>query len=84
MSAELGSAMDPPEVVAAAARRMLEDDVNEQVVGWPEKLFVRLNALLPSLVDGALRRQLPVIRRHASAATIPSPEGATLLPGSTP
>ena len=41
----------------------------EAVLGWPEKLFVRINALLPRVVDGALRRQLPVIRRHARVAT---------------
>ena len=38
------------------------------VFGWPEKLFVRINALLPGVVDGSLRKQLPVIRRHAAAA----------------
>jgi hypothetical protein len=31
----------------------------------PEALFARLNQLVPALVDRALRRQLPVIRRHA-------------------
>jgi hypothetical protein len=35
------------------------------VLGWPEKLFARINAVLPRLVDGALIRQLPAIRRHA-------------------
>jgi hypothetical protein len=38
------------------------------VLGWPEKLFVRINALLPGVVDGSLRKQLPVIRRHARDA----------------
>ena len=36
------------------------------VVGWPEKLFARVNAVLPRLVDGALRKQLPIIRRYAA------------------
>jgi hypothetical protein len=31
----------------------------------PERLFARLNQILPGLVDFSLRRQLPVIRRHA-------------------
>lgn len=68
MNAELGVAMDPPEVVARAAWQMLEGGRQEAVLGWPEKLFVRINALLPRVVDGSLRKQLPVIRRHAQSA----------------
>lgn len=68
MNAELGVAMDPPELVARAAREMLEDGRREAVLGWPEKLFVRINALLPRVVDASLRKQLPVIRRHARIA----------------
>lgn len=65
MNVELGVATDTVETVAAAARRMLERERPEAVVGWPEKLFARLNGALPRLVDGALRKQLPVIIRHA-------------------
>ncbi len=74
MNEELKVAMDTPAIVAVAARRMLEQETAEAVVGWPEKFFVRLNALLPRLVDGALRKQLPVIRRHAgTSASLPPP-----------
>ena len=38
--------LDTPEVVAARKR--------EAYLGFPEALFVRLNALLPGLVDQAL------------------------------
>jgi short-subunit dehydrogenase len=68
MNAELGVAMDSPAAVAKAACDMLESGRREAVFGWPEKLFVRINALLPGLVDGSLRKQLPAIRRHATAA----------------
>jgi short-subunit dehydrogenase len=68
MNAELGVAMDLPEVVAAAAVAMLERGARHATVGWPEKLFVRINALLPGVVDGSVRRQLPVIRRYANVA----------------
>jgi short-subunit dehydrogenase len=68
MNAELKVAMDPPAAVAAAACAMLEAGKTSTVFGWPEKLFVRINALLPGVVDGSLRKQLPVIRRHAAAA----------------
>ena len=66
MNAELGVAMDAPEVVAKAVCDMLEGGRLEAVVGWPEKLFARLNGVLPRIVDGALRKQLPVIRRYAA------------------
>ena len=68
MNAELKVAVDPPAQVAAAACSMLEAGKTGAVFGWPEKLFVRINALLPGVVDGSLRKQLPVIRRHAAAA----------------
>jgi hypothetical protein len=43
---------------------MLETGVREAVIGWPEKLFVRINGVLPQLVDRALARQLPIIRER--------------------
>jgi len=61
----LGVAMDPPARVAYAVQRLLERDRAEAFVGWPERLFVKLNALLPGLVDRSLRKQLPVIARYA-------------------
>lgn len=70
MNAELGVTMDPPSIVARAACDMLEQGRREVVLGWPEKLFVRINALLPRVVDGSLRKQLPVIRRHARNAAV--------------
>jgi short-subunit dehydrogenase len=68
MNAELGVAMDDPSVVGIALCRMLEKNTSFAVVGWPEKLFARVNAVLPGAVDGALRRQLPTIRRYAGGA----------------
>jgi short-subunit dehydrogenase len=68
MNVELGVAMDPPAEVAVAACNLLEAGRFEAVFGWPEKMFVRINALLPRVVDGSLRKQLPAIRRHAQAA----------------
>jgi short-subunit dehydrogenase len=65
LNAELGVAMDAPALVAAELVRVLRRPANERLLGMPEKLFARLNQLLPGLVDGALRRQLPRIRRHA-------------------
>jgi hypothetical protein len=52
--------------VARALVALLEDPVRERLLGMPEKLFARLNQVLPGLVDRALLRQLSTIRRHAS------------------
>ncbi len=68
MNQELGVVMDPPETVAEALVRLLETERRARYLGWPEKLFVRINAILPGLVDGSLRRQLPVVKRHAARA----------------
>jgi short-subunit dehydrogenase len=65
MNTELGVAMDPVATVAAAACRILENEATETVVGWPEKLFARINGVLPGLVDRAIAKQLTVIRRYA-------------------
>ncbi len=62
----LGNQSDPPQRVAAAVRAMLcSKRMRDRAIGWPERLFLRINALFPSLVDGALRRQLGTIRSHA-------------------
>jgi short-subunit dehydrogenase len=66
LNADLGTAVDDPAVVAKAVCRMLETAQPFAVLGWPEKLFARINAVMPRLVDGALIKQLPAIRRHAS------------------
>jgi short-subunit dehydrogenase len=76
LNAELGVALDEPQVVARAVCAMLVERRPFAVLGWPEKLFARINAVLPRLVDGALIRQLPAIRRHApgpAAARHPIP-----------
>lgn len=74
MNAELGVAMDAVSIVATAACRILENEADETVVGWPEKLFTRINSVLPGLVDRAIAKQLSVIRRYAGIkpATTPS------------
>jgi short-subunit dehydrogenase len=71
MNAELKVAMDTPQCVAIAACNMLQDNRRDAVLGWPEKLFIRINALLPRVVDGSLSRQLPTIRRYAREAARP-------------
>lgn len=71
MNAELQVSMDSPELVAERLVQALDADLREVHLGFPEWLFVRLNGLLPRLVDKALRRQLPTIRHYASPAAHP-------------
>jgi short-subunit dehydrogenase len=62
----LGNAMDKPEVVVEHLLRVLSGKAGgDFFLGWPEKLFVRLNSLLPGLVDTALGKQLATIKRLA-------------------
>lgn len=65
MNAELGTQTDSPQEVAEAAVIALCNETRRSWLGWPEKLFVRLNALLPGIVDRALAKQLPIIERYA-------------------
>jgi short-subunit dehydrogenase len=58
--------MDQPRPVALAIARAIERERDEVYLGIPESLFARLNALWPSLVDFALRRQVPGLRGYAS------------------
>jgi short-subunit dehydrogenase len=74
MNEHLQVAVDPPARVARAVCRMLEREQRELVIGWPEKLFARINAILPQVVDGAVRKQLPTIRHYIDA---PPLSGAT-------
>ena len=69
LNAELGNACDAPERVSRSLLHLLEHPVKERLIGMPEALFVRINQLAPSLVDRALRRQLPQIRRHLAKET---------------
>jgi len=63
--AETGSAMDTPAAAAAHIVAALETDGRETYIGWPERFFVRLNGLLPRVVDFALRGQNRVAERIA-------------------
>lgn len=62
----LGNRVDEPEVVAFAVMKLLHrkklHDIN---LGWPEKLFIWINAIFPGLIDKGLRNKLPVVRRFA-------------------
>jgi short-subunit dehydrogenase len=62
LNARLKVSVDSPQRVAAQVCRMLEREQATATLGWPEKLFVRINDVAPWLVDRSLAGQLPVIR----------------------
>ena len=65
MAQALAMNQDEPETVAAALVEAIESNRKERYLGWPEKLFVRINAWFPRLVDGALRKQAVQMRPYA-------------------
>lgn len=70
MNRELGTAVDQPEAVAAALIQNLKRAApHNHYLGWPEAFFVRLNSLFPKLVDRALLKKLPIIKRYAQVTS---------------
>jgi short-subunit dehydrogenase len=49
--------MDDPAWVAERIVKAIENDAKDVYLGFPEKLFARLNGFLPRLIDGGLRKQ---------------------------
>ena len=60
----LGIRSDHPYQVAGAIIRSMEKDTARSQIGWPEKFQVKINNLLPQVVDLALFKQLPVIKQY--------------------
>lgn len=58
--------MDEPAWVAERIVRAIEEDRKDVYLGWPETLFVRVNALLPRFVDGALRAKRTAMMKFAT------------------
>jgi short-subunit dehydrogenase len=61
----LGNTTDTPEQVAYEVMNIIEGKQTQHFMGWPEKLFVRLNGLFPSIVHNALVKKLPIVRQYA-------------------
>lgn len=57
MAQTVGMNLDDPADVARAIVDAIRTDRDEAYLGWPEKFFVRMNALLPRLVDNGVRNQ---------------------------
>ena len=68
----LKTPVDSPERVADEFLSFLQSKSLRYFVGWPEKLFARINGVFPSLVDSAIGKQLPIIKRCLSKETLES------------
>jgi len=76
MAAAVKMTMDDPESVARQVVGAMESDQKDVYLGFPESLFVRVNAVLPRLVDRVLRRQNRVMQRFTQDPSEPKPESA--------
>jgi len=70
-----GTAMDTPEIVAAALLALIESEAAESFVGFPERLGVRLNGLLGARLDASFAKH----RRSLGGADI-----QPAIPGTNP
>jgi short-subunit dehydrogenase len=61
MNNAMGSKIDPPETVAKSLTKLLASESDRKSIGWPEKLFARINGLLPELVDSSIKKKLSTI-----------------------
>lgn len=65
MNATLGNATDTPEIVARIVLSSIEAEKPITTIGWPEKLFVFINAIFPSLVSNGIAKNIKTIRQYA-------------------
>lgn len=66
MADALRMRQDEPDPVAAKVVAAIESDDRNRYVGWPESLFVRINSILPRLVDQPLMKQVDQMRPFAN------------------
>jgi short-subunit dehydrogenase len=62
----LGNKSDSPEYVAGEIVKLLKSGKPSLYLGWPEKLFVRVNAIFPGIVGKALVKNLDIIKKFAN------------------
>lgn len=66
LNQSLGNKTDTPEKVANRVIKQLVKGSANVTIGWPEKLFVKVNALLPAVVDSSISKQLQKIKIFAN------------------
>lgn len=71
MNRLLGNKSDSPQWVASQIITAIQKRRLRTRLGFPERFFVKINALLPTLVDNALIRKLAVIQQFARSSLKP-------------
>jgi short-subunit dehydrogenase len=66
MAKEVKMNMDQPDFVAKQIIKSIIKDHKEKYLGFPESLFVRINAIFPGLVDKATRSQNKAAKKYIS------------------
>lgn len=64
MNAELGNKADTAEIVARQLVAFVNSGSDSLHIGWPEKFFVKVNAVFPFVVSQSFKKQLPIIRKY--------------------
>jgi len=64
MANEVKMNMDEPALVAKKIIHSIIKNHKNKYIGFPESLFVRINAILPGIVDAATRTQNKVARKY--------------------
>lgn len=65
LNRKLGNNNDSPVFVAEQLLHLIEKEQKRYRFGLAERLFVKINAVFPSIVDSALIKKLPVIQSFA-------------------
>jgi len=66
LNKELGNKSDSPDIVAVYVVDVLEKEKTASWIGWPEKLFARLNQIFPTVVSHSIRKQQQTIHQLIS------------------
>ncbi|WJG09191.1 SDR family oxidoreductase [Aliiglaciecola sp. LCG003] len=69
MNRALSNKTDDPQWVAKQLLKQIEKRQTRMFLGFPEKLFVKINGAFPHLVDSALFKKLPIIKRFAATSS---------------
>jgi len=69
MNNEIGTKMDTATQVVDEFMTFLNARSAQYYLGWPEKLFVKINSMLPRIVEASILKQLPIVKRYLKQGT---------------
>lgn len=72
MNLELDTREDAPDIVARKLLQFISRTGWDRKLGFPERLYVFLNHMMPGVNDKAIRGQLKIIRKHLERGESPA------------